>query len=94
MLDSIAQDLKYAWRQLHRAPMFTLIASASLAIGIGVAASALSVMNALFFKPLPVPNPDGIYRVYTSDAMAATSRTADHRIRTIGTFSGAVCLRS
>jgi predicted permease len=67
MLDSIAQDLKYAWRQLHRAPMFTLIASASLAIGIGVAVSALSVMNALFFKPLPVPNPDGIYRVYTSD---------------------------
>ncbi|MEX2284675.1 MAG: ADOP family duplicated permease [Gemmatimonadota bacterium] len=67
MLDSVTQDLKYAWRQLQRAPVFTLIASASLAMGIGVAVSALSVLNAIFFKPLPVPDPEGIYRVYTSD---------------------------
>src|SRR5687768_10384747 len=67
MLDSVTQDLRYAWRQLQRAPVFTLIASASLAIGIGVAVSALSVLNAIFFKPLPVPDPEGIYHVYTSD---------------------------
>ncbi len=67
MIDRIRTDVRYALRQLQRAPAFTLVASLSLAIGIGVAVGALSFLNALFFRPLPVPDPENIYRVYTSD---------------------------
>ncbi len=67
MMDRFLIDLGYALRQLRRAPVFTLVASASLAIGIGVAVGALSFLNAIFFRPLPQPDPEGVYRVYTSD---------------------------
>jgi putative ABC transport system permease protein len=71
MIDSLRLDLRYAFRQLLRSPLLTLMASASLAVGIGVAAAGLSVLNALLFRPLPVPEPDRVLLVqsdhYTSE---------------------------
>ena len=67
MFDSIRQDLHYTLRQLRRAPLFTMVASLSIAVGVIVAVSAFTLLNAVLFKPLPVPNADQIYHVYTSD---------------------------
>jgi putative ABC transport system permease protein len=64
MIDSLRLDLRYALRQLLRSPLLTLVASASLAVGIGVAAAGLSALNALLFRPLPVPEPERLLRVY------------------------------
>jgi predicted permease len=65
--DALRQDVSYGWRQLRRSPLFTLIASFSVAIGVIVAVSAFSVINAVWFKQLPVPDSDGLQRVFTSD---------------------------
>lgn len=48
------QDSHYAVRTLLRAPGFTIVAIATLAIGIGVDAGVYTVTNAMLFKGFPL----------------------------------------
>ena len=50
---SSLQDLRFGPRLLLRAPAFTLVAVASLAIGIGANAAIFGAINGLLLKPLP-----------------------------------------
>jgi len=62
-VEELAQDLRFAARTMTRDPMFTLVAVAGLALGIGLATSAFTLINAIALKPLPVSEPDRTYRV-------------------------------
>jgi predicted permease len=57
-LDTLLQDLRYGARMLRRTPLVTLVAIASLAIGIGAAAAVFSLFDRLLFQKLPVRAPD------------------------------------
>ena len=50
---------------MRRSPAFTLVAVASLAIGIGFNTALFTIVDALLFKPLPVSHPDQLVDVYT-----------------------------
>jgi predicted permease len=63
-LEGLRQDLRYAFRTLSKAPGFTAVALVSLTLGIGLNASMFSVVNALFLRPLPVPEADRLVRIY------------------------------
>jgi len=55
--ETLWKDLRYAGRQFTRNPVFTLVAVASLAIGIGANTAIFSVLNAAMLKSLPVRDP-------------------------------------
>ena len=61
--DSLRGDLRYALRGLRRAPVFTIVAVASLAIGIGFNTSIYSLIDAVVLRKLPVPHPDELVQV-------------------------------
>jgi predicted permease len=63
LLDGIRRDLRYGARILFRNPVFSIVAIASLALGIGGAVSVFTVMNAVLLRMLPVPNPQQLFLV-------------------------------
>ncbi len=58
LLDEVTGDLRYAFRQLRRAPAFTAVAVLSLALGIGANTAIFSLMEAALWKSIPVQSPE------------------------------------
>ena len=62
-LDSIAADIRYALRALRSQPAFVMVAVLSLALAIGANSAIFSFADALLLRPLPVPDPPGLFDV-------------------------------
>jgi len=60
-LESIWADLRFAVRQLRKAPGFTFAAILTLALAIGANAVVFGIMDALILRPLHVPQPETLY---------------------------------
>jgi predicted permease len=61
------QDLRYASRTFIKAPGFTVIAVLSIALGIAANTSIFTLVNAVLFKPMPVPHPEQLVALYTAE---------------------------
>jgi putative ABC transport system permease protein len=55
-IDGALQDARYALRSLSKAPAFSAVAIASVALGIGATAAVFTLVNAMLLRPLPFPN--------------------------------------
>ncbi len=103
-LRSVMQDLRYALRTMRRAPVFTLVAVITLALGIGATTAIFTLINAVLLKSLPVRDPGGL--VILGDGMASGvgagrrgsfslySYDLFRHLRNIGVFDGVCALQS
>ena len=60
----LVQDVRYAFRRMRAAPVFSATAIATLAIGIGANTAVFSVVEAALIRPLPYPNADRVLAIY------------------------------
>jgi predicted permease len=49
--DELRQDVRYALRQLARAPLFTVMAAVTLAIGVAANSTTFGLIDAIMFRP-------------------------------------------
>jgi putative ABC transport system permease protein len=67
-LEELRQDLKFAFRQLRTAPGFALVATLTLALGIGANSAIFALVDATLLRPLPYGRPDRLVSIAETNA--------------------------
>ena len=62
-MQTLIADIRYALRQFRLAPVFTITAALTLALGIGGTTAIFSLIHAIMLRSLPVADPAALYRI-------------------------------
>lgn len=69
LLETLYQDVRFAFRMLRKNPAFTSVAVLTLALGIGANTAISSIVNTILLRPLPYKNSARMIAVHTKTAM-------------------------
>jgi putative ABC transport system permease protein len=96
-LSELAQDIKFACRQLLKAPGFTTVAILTLALGIGATSAIFSAVQAVVLRPLPFPAPERIFAIYESGRFSNRSDVSAgifiDGVASVGAFSAVTAMQ-
>src|SRR5258707_1274221 len=76
-MGALAQDLRYALRQMRKNPGFTAVAIVTLALSIGATTAIFSVVYGVLLRPLPYNDPDRIMAIFEVTTKGTRNRLAD-----------------
>ena len=80
-IEEFRDDVRLAIRQLMKAPGFTIVATITLALGIGVNSAIFALVDATLLRPLPFHEPDRLVAVWERTDRREPSRAARRRSR-------------
>src|SRR5215212_10261836 len=87
-VETTLRDFRYGLRGLRRYPAYSIVAIATLAIGIGAGTTVFTVAGAVLLRPLPYQAPGELVRIYETNPLrrwtrniAAPANYADWRAR-------------
>jgi putative ABC transport system permease protein len=87
-VETTLQDIRYGLRALRKSPAYSLVAIATLAIGIGAGTAVFSVVGAVLLRPLPYKAASELVRIFETNPLrrwtrniAAPANYADWRDR-------------
>jgi predicted permease len=78
LLEGLLRDVRFSMRMLRKSPSFTVVAVVTLALAICANALVFGVLNALFLRPLNVPQPDSLYLIENGSKKLATQSYPDY----------------
>jgi len=70
-LESVLHDVRFALRQMRKAPGFTLTAVLTLALGIGANTVIYTLVDSILLRPLPYPHQDRLMRITGTNSVIA-----------------------
>ena len=71
-LDTLRQDLTFAFRRFKRSPGLTVVIVASVALGLGANSATFSIADSLLRYTAPVEDPDRLVRLFVTLGDGAT----------------------
>jgi len=86
-MDDLLRDFRFALRGLLRTPGFTLVAVATLALGIGANSAIFSVVDHVLLRPLAYARSERLVAVFEHDVRRGAERSP-HAMRRL---TRAVC---
>src|SRR5262245_38313539 len=63
-IEELRDDVKFAWRQLLGAPGFAIVATLTLALGIGANSAIFALVDATLLRPLPYGDPGRLVTIW------------------------------
>ena len=99
-IDTLLQDLKYAFRHYRRSPGFAAAAIVTLAFGIGANTAMFTMLNAIALKRLAIADPDGLLAIAPLNSrglarttpMSAVAELRDGPLDSLCAYLGALTL--
>ena len=75
-LDDLRQDIRFGVRSALRAPIFSLLAIITLALGVGANAAVFSAVKSVLLDALPFSDADRLVRIYARMADGSLERSS------------------
>ena len=73
-MNRLANDMRYAFRQLRRAPGFALTAVLTLALGIGASSAIFCLIDGLWLHPMHIPHPGELVRIFATTQQSPAAK--------------------
>ena len=72
-LENFLRDVRYAVRQVRRSPGFAVSAAVTLALGIGATTAVYSLLAAMLWRPIPLPDAKSLVFVFEAKPGQSTT---------------------